>query len=142
MMKRSVVILVLVLSAAILLPNSCRRKEVVIDTVEKGEFLDRGQMGYYVDGATKFTYRDSVHQKAVNARRRLYRYQTNEQDTCLNVVLGALPKSVGVHIMLTIDYFDPETRLSNTVQMECSKVIGGKMWFWDPLAKVGVIIGN
>lgn len=120
---------------------SCRENEVVIYSPEKDHFVNQcNTPGYYVAGAAKFVYQPFNHQYSSNLARKLYRIQTNQQDSCLNVVMETIPSDIGVHIMTTIDYFDPETRESITLLMECSKFSSSKIWLWDSEAKRGIIL--
>ena len=87
-----------------------------------------------------FLYQSELHQKATNPRRIQYRIQTDEQDTCLNVTMDALPESPGVHITTSIDYRSPGDLISNMSHLECSRIYEDKIWLWNSGSLTGLIL--
>jgi len=121
------------------LQTSCRR-EVLIDSEEKELFLKMGETGFYRNGNPVFIYSESLHQKAENRSRGVFRFQTDVQDTCLNVRYASEPGNVGVHILINLDYIEPMDRINSEYQFECSKITGSGIWLWDPETRNGIIL--
>lgn len=134
MKNKSVILLVI-----LLLLSSCRNS-IEIDSVEKEAFMQNETVGIYLMGNSVFTLNPSRHQETYNITRKQYRIQTDEQDTCLNIILETFPKNAGVHISTTLDYRDPKNILTNISLLECSKIYNDKIWFWDKKGSVGIII--
>lgn len=125
----------------ILCTASCRDNLIEIDSPEKESFLRETTEGIYKNGKSLFKFDTEHHQKAVNPDRVQYRIQTDEQDTCLNVTLEALPGSPGVHITTSIDYRSPGELISSMSSLECSRVSDNKIWLWSPDSRTGIILG-
>ena len=128
-------------AALLLIYGSSYREQIIqIDSIEKEVFLRESREGVYRNGKPLFQFDNGHHQKAVNSSRLQYRIQTDEQDTCLNVMLEALPKSAGVHITTSIDYRSPGELISGMNHLECSRLEGKRLWLWSSDNLTGVII--
>lgn len=138
-MNRIKAILPVIILSAIAL-HSCRENIIEIDSLEKERFLREDQEGIYKNGKALFLYRESHNQKALNPQRIQYRIQTDEQDTCLNVALEALPGNTGVHITTSIDYRSPGELISNMSNLECSRIENSRIWLWNKDNLTGIII--
>ncbi|HIZ87153.1 MAG TPA: hypothetical protein IAC03_03210 [Candidatus Coprenecus pullistercoris] len=138
-MRKTETILLLTIAAA-LCTASCREKVIEIDSLEKEIFLMESDEGIYRNGEPLFLFRDDRHQKALNPDRIQYRIQTDEQDTCLNVTMEALPGSAGVHITTSIDYRSPGDPISSMSHLECSRMADGRIWLWSPESLTGIIM--
>jgi len=115
-------------------------RDVNIDSLEKEKFLENDRVGFYIDGEPVFLYVESIHQKAVNAARGVFRFQTDVQDTCLNVTYKSEPRNVGVHVLIDMDYIEPRDRINLEYEFECSRITGSKIWLWDSETKNGMIL--
>lgn len=120
--------------------TSCRDDAIDIDSMEKEAFLNENREGIYRNGKAMFIYNSSRHQKAANMSRMQYRIQTDEQDTCLNITLEAIPKSTGVHITTSIDYRSPGELISSMNHLECSRIQKDRLWLWNPDNLTGIIM--
>lgn len=120
--------------------TACRDNAIEIDSMEKETFLNQNREGIYRNGNPLFVFNASRHQKASNSARLQYRMQTDEQDTCLNITLEAIPKSSGVHITTSIDYRSPGELISSMNHLECSKVQKNRLWLWNPDNLTGIIM--
>lgn len=120
--------------------QSCRENVIQIDSVEKKMFLQESLEGIYSNGAPLFQFKGTYHQKAVNSFRLQYRIQTDEQDTCLNIILDALPKSAGVHITTYVDYRSPGELISDMSHFECSRIQDDRLWLWNSDNLTGIIM--
>lgn len=138
-MNRIKCILPVIIFASTIL-QSCREKAIEIDSLEKEIFLRESREGIYKDGKPLFLYREAYDQKALNPKRIQYRIQTDEQDTCLNVALEALPGSPGVHITTSVDYRSPGELISNMSHLECSRIENNRIWLWNKDNLTGIII--
>lgn len=127
--------LLLILCAA-----SCREKAIAIDSLEKELFLREEAEGIYKNGKALFLFNQELHQKAVNPKRIQYRIQTDEQDTCLNVIMGAIPETAGAHITTSIDFRSPGELISSMSHLECSRVSTDKIWLWNSGSLTGLIL--
>lgn len=138
-MKRMKRILpVIIITVAIM--HSCRENVIEIDSLEKELFLRESQEGIYKEGKALFLYRESHNQKALNPKRIQYRIQTDEQDTCLNVALEALPESAGAYVTTSIDYRSPGELISNMSHLECSRMEDSRIWLWNRDNLTGIIL--
>lgn len=133
-------ICLLVAAALVFLISACRGRMIEIDSLEKEIFLGENREGVYRNGTPLFRFSEEHHQKAFNPSRLQYRIQTDEQDTCLNVTLDALPRSTGLHITTSIDYRSPGDLISSMTHLECSRINGDKLWLWSPESLTGIII--
>ena len=129
--------LLLILCAA-----SCRERAIEIDSLEKELFLREEAEGIYKDGKALFLFNQKLHQKAVNPKRIQYRIQTDEQDTCLNVIMGAIPETAGAHITTSIDFRSPGDLISSMNHLECSRVSTDKIWLWNSGSLTGLILNK
>lgn len=120
--------------------QSCRENVIQIDSLEKKTFLQESLEGVYRNGSPLFQFKETSHQKAVNPARLQYRIQTDEQDTCMNIILDALPKSAGVHITTSIDYRSPGELISNMSHFECSRIQNDRLWLWSADNLTGIIL--
>ncbi len=121
--------------------SSCKEEVIiVVDSMQKRDFLSSDRPGYYLDGKPMFLLSDSLHQVCNNHSRKLFRVQTNEQDTSLNVILESIPNNIGVHILTTVTYLDPSNKSTNKIMMECSQMTEERVWFWDPQTYTGIIL--
>lgn len=132
----------LIFAMAMVFLHSCRENIIEIDSVEKEIFLRESAEGIYKEGKALFLYREDYNQKAVNPRRVQYRIQTDEQDTCLNVTLEALPATPGVHVTTSVDYRSPGDLISSMTHLECSRMDNNKIWLWDRDKLIGIIINT
>ena len=119
---------------------SCREKAIEIDSLEKELFLREDAEGIYKDGKALFLFNQDRHQKALNSMRHQYRIQTDEQDTCLNVMVEALPETAGTYITTSIDFRSPGEPISNMSHLECSRVNQDKVWLWNSGSLTGLIL--
>ena len=119
---------------------SCRENVIQIDSLEKELFLQENTEGVYRNGKPLFQFKETSHQKAVNSSRLQYRIQTDEQDTCLNIILDALPRSAGVHITTSIDYRSPGELISGMSHFECSRREENRLWLWSSDNLTGIIV--
>lgn len=119
---------------------SCHKNFIEIDSLEKEMFLRENREGIYKNGTTLFLYKKDIHQKALNSRRIQYRIQTDEQDTCLNVTMEAIPENTGTHITTSIDYRSPGELISSMNHLECSRIAGDMLWLWNPDNLTGIIM--
>lgn len=133
-------LLAILLLTAALCTVSCRERYIEIDSMEKEMFLKETEEGIYKEGQPLFKYKESHHQKALNPKRIQYRIQTDEQDTCLNVTMEAVPGSAGLHITTSIDYRSPGELISSMSHLECSRVADDKIWLWNSGSLTGVIL--
>ena len=124
----------------ILCAASCREKAIEIDSLEKEQFLREEAEGIYKNGKALFLFNQELHQKAVNPKRIQYRIQTDEQDTCLNVIMGAIPETAGAHITTSIDFRSPGELISSMSHLECSRVSTDKIWLWNSGSLTGLIL--
>lgn len=139
-MKTNKTITAAAIALLVLSIQACRENVIQIDSQEKGLFLQESQEGLYRNGSTLFQFKETAHQKAVNPARLQYRIQTDEQDTCLNIILDALPKSAGVHITTSIDYRSPGELISNMGHFECSRIQNDRLWLWSSDNLTGIIM--
>lgn len=131
----------LLITAAFLFPESCReRYPVVLDTAEKEQFFYSETEGIYSEGEPLFLFDESLHQQSCNPKRLQYRFQTDIQDSCLNVIMETKPKTTGVHITTHIELIGGGKSVTNISVMECSKIMDDKYWLWDSYTATGVII--
>ena len=119
---------------------SCNERYIEIDSIEKELFLRESAEGIYKNGEPLFLYSTERHQKATNQRRVQYRIQTDEQDTCLNIILDAIPRNAGVHITTSIDYRSPGELISSMSHLECSRADDDKLWLWSSGNLTGIIL--
>lgn len=129
----------IIISAILVLLAACT-DSVEIDSPEKEFFMNNETLGLYQMGKPIFTLNPARHQESFNINRKQYRIQTDEQDTCLNVILETYPKSLGVHISTMTDYRDPGNIITNITLLECSKIYDNKIWLWDKKSELGIII--
>lgn len=134
-MKNKIFILFTVL---LLCATSCLQ-EVKIDSLEKEIFINNDRIGIY-NGDNSFTFNPLLHQESYNVKRKQFRLQTDEQDSCLNVILAKYPKNTGNSVPVNIDYRDPRTIINNTADYECSKISHNKIWLWNKKGRIGIII--
>ena len=139
-MKTADYIITALILSTLVLAVSCKEKAIEIDSLEKEIFLRETREGLYRNGKAMFLYQSELHQKATNPRRIQYRRQTDEQDTCLNVAMDALPESPGVHITTSIDYRSPGDLISNMSHLECSRIYEDKIWLWNSGSLTGLIL--
>lgn len=138
---RKSVFFIFLFAVMALFPVSCRERHVVrVDSPEKVSFLEETECGLYVEGHPVFVYDRDRHQKASNPQRRQGRIQTNEQDTCLNVVLECIPESPEDGITAVLEYFGAASIRSEHLVVECSKVAGRKLWLWSAEDRTGIIM--
>lgn len=126
--------------AALLLLSSCRENVIEVDSLEKELFLKESAEGIYRNGTALFRYNEQRHQRAANPGRLQFRIQTDGQDTCLNVIMEAIPRNAGLHITTSIDYRSPGELISNMSHLECSRIDGTKIWLWSRDNFTGIII--
>ena len=129
--------LLLILCAA-----SCRENAIEIDSLEKELFLREEAEGIYKDGKALFLFNKGRHKKAVNSMRHQYRIQTDEQDTCLNVMMEAIPETAGEHITTSIDFRSPGELISNMSHLECSRISDNRIWLWNSGNLTGIILNR
>lgn len=129
--------LLLILCAA-----SCRENAIEIDSLEKELFLREEAEGIYKDGKALFLFNQGRHQKALNSMRHQYRIQTDEQDTCLNVMMEAIPETAGEHITTSIDFRSPGELISNMSHLECSRISDNRIWLWNSGNLTGIILNR
>lgn len=141
-MNRLRPILTLSVLTALLACTACREDVIMIDSLEKEMFLRESTEGIYRNGEALFKFNPQSHQRAANPGRMQYRIQTDGQDTCLNVILDALPQSAGVHITTSIDYRSPGKLVSSMSHLECSRKDGDLIWLWSAENYTGIIINT
>lgn len=118
---------------------SCIR-EVEIDSVEKGLFVESTQVGLYKDGKELLIYEEKIHQLSINSKRRIIRFQNDDQSTYCHLELETIPRSKGVNILATIAINMDDKKEDYTILLECSQIEGGNMWLWNKENKLGFII--
>lgn len=118
---------------------SCRR-DVEVDSPEKGAFLMEDAMGLYQDGEPEFVYAEMMHQMSRNDSRGMFRIQTDVQDTCLAVVCRIGTRKIGSSVTVWIDYENPRERISSEYEFECSRITGSGIWLWNSEYKLGIIV--
>lgn len=119
---------------------SCNERYIEIDSIEKELFLRESAEGIYKNGEPLFLYSAERHQKATNKRRVQYRIQTDEQDTCLNVTMEAIPENTGSYITTAIDYRSPGELISSMSLLECSRRTDRYIWLWNSSSLTGIIL--
>lgn len=123
----------------IVLLASCR-KEIVIDSVEKGIFLEESELGCYKDGHDYVVYDPKLHQLALNPARHTVRLQTDNQEEYYHMSLESYPRSIGVNILADFHIKKGGQSVKYTFVFECSKIGDGKLWLWNKDSKLGVVI--
>jgi len=136
--KKNIPATIALLMCVISLMTSCRK--IVIDSREKELFLNCSEVGFYPLGTPRFTYSERMHQMCRNPKRGLFRIQTNIQDTCMNIILEYSPSNEGDLLIADLDYYDPEERITDRYQFECSKLFGTRIWLWENYTKTGIIL--
>ena len=86
MKRKNKIGLILTVAAIITGAAACKDDIIKIDSLEKEIFLRETREGIYRNGAPLFLYSERYHQKAHNQDRLQFRIQTDEQDTCLNII--------------------------------------------------------
>ena len=129
-----------ILFAILLLASVSCREEIKIDSLEKMVFMSQDTIGLYNMGLRTFLFDPQLHQQSYNLSRRQYRLQTDEQDSCLNVIFEQYPEDKGDIITTSLDYRDTRTVINNTAGYECSKIRDNKIWLWNKEELIGIII--
>ncbi len=140
MKRKNKIGLILTVAAILTGAAACKDDIIKIDSLEKEIFLRETREGIYRNGAPLFLYSERYHQKAHNQDRLQFRMQTDEQDTCLNIILDAIPRNAGVHITTSIDYRSPGELISSMSHLECSRADDDKLWLWSSGNLTGIIL--
>ena len=129
-----------ILFAILLLASVSCREEIAIDSLEKMLFMKQDTVGLYNLGDKTFKYNSQLHQQSYNLSRKQYRLQTDEQDSCLNVIFEKYPQNTGDIITTSLDYRDTRNIINHTVDYECSKIVHNQIWLWNKKDLVGIIL--
>lgn len=141
-MSRRIIIRCFLAISFMSLTLSCHEREVVIDSLEKELFLKSEVDGLYRNGAGILVMDEKLHQKTYNLDRNTFRLQTDNQSEYFNAEFESLPKNKGVQILTKLTYYSEEEESTSTLLLECSKIEGRKLWFWDSNEKIGIIVSS
>ena len=113
---------------------------IVLDSPEKQIFVDSSVEGLYEDGLPIFTYNSENHQIAFNEKRKMFRLQTDEQDSVLNVIFVQYPLKLGAVVPIRIEYRTPVDVFSSESNFELSRHDKNYIWLWDRRHKTGLVV--
>lgn len=113
-----------------------------IKSAERKSFETSVAEGLYLKGGSVLLYEDGSFQRAVNAGRKTYRIQRDDQTEYLHIAYSDnVPSSVKDEAVCTVYYNiggGGETML--IVKFVTVHAENGKLWLWNELQKVGVIV--
>lgn len=106
-------------------------------------FLQQQKWGVLVNGAVIFRYDEYESQIACNSKRKMLRFQTNNQEVYVQLIFSALPEEVGANVPLdvVVNYAEADgVPKSLKVIPVVVKRERGLCWCWDEEQKVGMVV--
>lgn len=103
-------------------------------------FLERQTPGLVLNTGYVFEYEVQSCQKVVNDMRKTIRFQTDDQESYVNMVFDNWPAREGDRVGVKLDYSVSQRFKKMDLEMEVLKMEGGNSWLWNDSSKTGLII--
>lgn len=103
-------------------------------------FLERQTPGLVLNTGYAFEYEVRSCQKVVNDIRKTIRFQTDDQESYVNMVFDDWPAREGDRARVKLDYSVSQRFKKMDLEMEVLKKEGENSWLWNDSSKTGLII--
>ena len=123
---------------AVCLISACRHESGTGPTREM--FLERQTPGLVLNAGYAFEYEVQSCQKVVNDIRKTIRFQTDDQESYVNMVFDNWPAREGDRVGVKLDYSVSQRFKKMDLEMEVLKKEGENSWLWNDSSKTGLII--